>query len=283
MVTAAPAPSFRVGDRIQEYRLRQVCGQSSFGLVWEAENEKGEGRALRFLPNPDDPATRQEIRAIQMVARLEHPHLMPIEKVWTIPKYFVVAMILAEGSLHDLLEAYQTEYGTGIEPVELCGYLTQAASALDFLNLSKHQLGSWAGGIQHGDVKPSNLLVFGEKVKLSDCNLASPASRTLQFGSRVGSAGYVAPEVWQGRVADTTDQYALAVTYCFLRGGKLPIIEKPPELGQVPAPRPAPDLSMLTVPERPIIARALSLGWRDRWKTCCELMANLTQAIGKKK
>jgi serine/threonine protein kinase len=188
-------------------------------------------------------------------------------------------MPLADASLHDLLEAYQAEYGTGIEPVELCGYLRQAAAALDFLNLTKHQLGSWAGGIQHGDIKPSNLLLFGDTVRVGDFNLASPTSRMVQYGARVGTPGYVAPEVWQGRLTDTTDQYSLAVTYCYLRGGRLPVSAQPPDPGQLPGPRPAPDLTMLTGKEQPIIAKALSVIARERWKSCSELLSQLSEAV----
>jgi serine/threonine protein kinase len=276
-VAMTQSQPFETGQAIQEYRLKQLRGKGSFGIVWEAENEKGEPRALKFLPvAPDDPCIRQEIRAIQMIAQLEHPNLMPVEKVMSLPKWYIIAMRLADGSLQDLFDAYQSEYHSGIEPAEVCRYLTQAATALDFLNTQKHHLGSWPVGIQHGDVKPSNLLLFGEMVLLSDFNLASPTSRALQFGTRLGTPGYVAPEVYYGRFTNATDQYSLAVTYCYLRGGKMPFIEKAPEPGQsYPGLRPPPDLSMLNVDERPILTKALALMPRDRWKTCDEMMQQL--------
>ena len=34
--------------------------------------------------------------------------------------------------------------------------------------------------------------------------------------------------MFQGRISDRTDQYALAVTYCELRGGRLPFADTPP-------------------------------------------------------
>jgi len=279
MTSFATCP-FQPGQTVQQYRLRCLLGSSSFGFTWAAENEEGEGRALKFLHNPDDPATRQEIRAIQMVAALEHRHLTPIEKIWTAPKYFAVAMPLADGTLQDLFDAYQSERGTGIEPVELCEHLRQAAAALDFLNLHKHSLGSWMGTVQHCGVKPQNLLLFGERVKLTDYNLASPTTRFLPFGTRIGVASYVAPEVWQGRLTDATDQYALAVTYVYLRTGRLPINDKAPEPGQAAIRRSVPDLSMLPVPERPIIAKALSVTAHGRWNSCTELVTQLTAVVG---
>src|SRR5262249_25511321 len=140
---------FQSGQKIQEYRLRQLRGKSAFGFVWEAENGIGEPRALKFLSNPNEPATREEIHAIHKVASLQHDHLVRIEKVWTMPQFFVIAMPLADASLQDLFEAYHTEYASGIPMGELCGYLAQAASALDFLNLQKHRLGNYVSGIQH--------------------------------------------------------------------------------------------------------------------------------------
>jgi hypothetical protein len=80
--------------------------------------------------------------------------------------------------------------------------------------------------------------------------------------------------VFQGRVSDRTDQYALAVSYCLLRGGRLPFPDTPRDFapGYV---RPAPDLTMLTPAERPALARALSPVPQDRWPSCSGLLAEL--------
>jgi serine/threonine protein kinase len=275
-MTSIVSCPFQEGQLVRDYRLRCLLGSSSTGITWAAENNEGQGRALKFLWNLDDPTTRQEIRAIQMVAALEHGHLTPVEKIWTFPKYFAIAMPLAEGTLQDLFDAYQSERGTGIEPIQLCEYLRQAAVALDFLNLQKHKLGSWPGTIQHCGVKPQNLLLFGERVKLVDYNHASPTTRFLPTGTRVSSARYMAPEVWQGRLMNATDQYALAMTYVYLRTGCLAINDTARELRHADARRAVPDLSMLPAGERPIIAKALTVMGHERWKSCTELMAQLT-------
>ena len=80
----------------------------------------------------------------------------------------------------------------------------------------------------------------------------------------------------QGRLSDWTDQYALAVTYCLLRTGKMPFAEGTDALPS----RPAPDLSLLSEKERPIVSRALSVLPRNRWASCSELMTHLTKANG---
>jgi serine/threonine-protein kinase len=91
------------------------------------------------------------------------------------------------------------------------------------------------------------------------------------------SLDYAAPEVLQGRLSDWTDQYALAITYCQLRGGRLPFPAVPNPLPRGYN-RPPADLSMLTPREKPIIARALSLVPQMRWPTCSEMMAQLVTA-----
>jgi serine/threonine protein kinase len=91
---------------------------------------------------------------------------------------------------------------------------------------------------------------------------------------RVGTLDYIAPEVFQGRLSDRSDQFALAVTYCQLRGGQLPFPNSPTTF-RTDYIRPAPDLSMLSHREKPIIARALDPVPMDRWPSCGEVIQRL--------
>jgi serine/threonine-protein kinase len=85
--------------------------------------------------------------------------------------------------------------------------------------------------------------------------------------------------VYEGRVSERTDQFALAVTYCELRGGRLPFPNAPPGFRRHYVP-PPPDLTMLTAREVPVIARALSPMPADRWPSCTEMMDRLSQVVG---
>lgn len=259
----------------RDYALRRLRGRGSFGSVWEAGTCEGETVALKFLPGENRMATAQEIRAVQLVSQLYHPNLVPVYRVWCYRRYVVVTMPMADGSLLDALEAYQTEFGTPIEGPVVCDYLSQAARALDFLNTRQHYVDGRRVAVQHCDVKPSNLLLFEDTVKLADFGLATPTCSPLHFHRRGGTMDYMAPEVFQGRLSDWTDQYALAITYCQLRTGQLPFAGPP---GTKVA-RPVPKLDMLAEKEHAVIARALAPAPQDRWPTCGDMMSRLTDLV----
>src|SRR5437016_2261839 len=113
------------------YHLRELRGRGGYAQVWSAEAADGSWMALKFLSGLDAKASPREIRAIQTVRQLRHPNLIQVQQVWTYKSYIVVSMELAEGSLLDLLEAHQTEFGKPVPAQQVCFYLSQAAEALD--------------------------------------------------------------------------------------------------------------------------------------------------------
>jgi serine/threonine protein kinase len=278
MASAARQPLFVGCVPYPGYRLRQMLSRGGFGEVWEAENDDGQALALKFLPVHDPVVTAKEIRAIQNVRQLRHRNLVRIDQVWTHLGYIIIAMELAEGSLLDLLDAYRSELDSPVAAEEIALYLTQVADALDFLNARQHFLDGSRVAIQHCDVKPSNVLIFNDTAKLCDFGLSSATSSSLRAHHRAGTLDYAAPEIFQGRLSDWTDQYALAVSYFQLRTGALPFNDTPTSFETHYA-RPAPKLDLLPRPEQPIIARALATIPQDRWPSCTEFMAKLNQVL----
>jgi len=276
----ARASTIRLGKELcPGYDLRRLRGKGGFGSVWEAVHEDGRVVAVKFLPCCDSLTAAQEIRSIQIVRGLRHPNLMRIHQVWSHRGYVGITMELADGSLQDLLDAYQEEYNTPLLPRDVCYYLSQVADALDYLNARQHLIDGKKVAIQHCDVKPTNLLLYGERVKISDFGLASVTSTPVRSHRRAGTFSYSAPEVFQGRLSDWSDQFALAVSYCQLRCGRMPFPE-PPRTHLSSYIRPAPDLEMLsTTEEQQIIARALSPVPPDRWPTCRDLMDQLGRVV----
>jgi serine/threonine protein kinase len=260
------------------HHLLELLGQGGFAQVWEAETKQGDKIALKFIPCRNDLSAAKEIRSIRAVGELKHAGLIRIEQVWIELGYIVVPMELADGSLLDLLLKYQNEAGTAIFPELVCVYLLQVAQVLDFLNTHQHPHQGQRLGFQHCDIKPSNLLLFDDVVKISDFGLSSATGALIKSHRRGGTMHYAAPEVFQSRLSDWTDQYALAVSYCQLRSGRLPFTDTPRSFRREYI-RPAPDLSFLPEGERPIIARALAPIPQNRWPSCVELVNRLAFAI----
>jgi serine/threonine protein kinase len=221
-----------------------------------------------------------EIRGLQAIRQLRHPSLIRIDQIWSCADCIVIAMELAEGSLLDLLDVYRTELNTCISAEHLCHYLSQAADALDFLNKRQHQVNGQRVAVRHCDVKPSNLLLLQDKVKVADFSLSAQTMATMCSHQRVGTLNYAAPEIFQGWLSDRTDQYALAVSYIELRTGRLPFRNTPSTFKKSYV-RPEPDLSGLEPGEQTILQRGLSIVPLDRWSCCREMMEKLTDSVWK--
>ena len=254
-------------------------GRGGFATVWEASAPAGETVALKFMSGGTGAtSTARELRSLQAVQNLDHPNLLRTRQVWSMPGWIVIAMDLADASLLDLLELYADEFGKPIELEKLLGYLLPTAGALDFLNARNHRVEGRLVGLQHGDIKPNNILLTGNLAQLADYGLATPLTGSLTPCPRHGTAEYCAPEVFHGNLSDRSDQFSFAVTYCVLRSGAFPFPEPPPREQLKNYTRPDPDLSALPVPERPIVARALSVAPQARYPNCVEFVSRLMLA-----
>lgn len=260
------------------YRLVQLRGQGGFAEVWEATSPTGESVALKFMPAHNHNAASKELRSIQAIRRLSHPGLVRINQIWSTPNYLVVSMELADGSLQDLHEAYCREYNTLIPTADLCAYLMQAAQALDFLNKRQHTEMGRIVGFQHCDVKPGNLLLIGNQVKLADFGLAQPANGFGQSTPRMGTPCFAAPEIFRGTLHDHSDQFSLAVTYFYLRTGEMPFANEPVSFDPKYV-HSEPKLDALTAAEQPIVRKALSQFTHGRWPSCVEFMVQVCRAL----
>jgi serine/threonine-protein kinase len=258
------------------YHLRRLLGHGSFGEVWEAEAEDGTSVALKFLPAERQHATPGELRCLQAVRQLLHPNLIRIHRVWCHLGYVVIAMERADGTLADVQATYRSSFGTAILPEHVCLLLSQAAAGLDFLNARRHLIEGQAVAVQHCDVKPNNLMVFGDTVKLADFGLAALMTGPSMAHRPSGTPGYAAPEVFRGRLSRHSDQFALAVTYCELRSGGMPFAS-PPRTFRPDYFHPPPDLSALSPKERPIVARALAILPEERWPSCGAFINELSR------
>lgn len=261
------------------YKLVRLRGVGGFASVWEAQSESGDTVALKFMSSSNAGTTARELRSLQAIQTLDHPNLLRIRQVWSLPGCIVIAMDLADASLLDLLELYIEEFDKQIEPEKLCQYLLQVAQALDFLNARRHRIEGRLVGLQHGDIKPNNILLTADRARLADYGLATPTSGPVTPCHRQGTAEYCPPEVFQGNLTEWSDQFSFAVTYHVLRTGTFPYPPPPPRDQLRGYHRPEPDLSLVTPAERPVLARALSPIPQNRFPNCLELTSALLGAL----
>lgn len=263
------------------YRLTRARGRGGFAEVWESDAPSGPPIALKFMLSSNAGSTARELRAIQSFQSLDHPHLVKTFGVWSVPGYIAIAMELGEATLLDLMLLYHNDLGQHIDPKSLCLYTWQVGEALDFLNMRRHVRDGRKVGFQHGDVKPNNILLFGDVAKLTDHGLATPTNGPMTPCPRAGTREYAAPEVFQGYLSDTSDQFSLAVTYYVLRTGHFPY-PPPPTVMPKTYYRPAPDLSLVTPAEQTALAKALAVAPQDRFASCGHLTKALLKAHGLK-
>jgi serine/threonine protein kinase len=265
------------------YRLLRLRGRGGFATVWEAQDPAGERIAMKFMSSANVSVTARELRSLQTIQTLVHLNLLRIREVWSIPGTIAIAMDLADASILDLHELYVEEFSRLIEPEKLGLYLFQAAQALDFLNARRHRFDGRLVGLQHGDIKPNNILLVGDQAKLADYGLATPTSGPMTPCPRHGTAEYCAPEVFQGFLSEKSDQFSLAVTYCVLRTGLFPYPAPPADREQLRNyVRPDPDLSALPPAEATVLARALSPIPQNRYPTCIDLIQSILTVQGLK-
>lgn len=261
------------------YRLRRVRGRGGFAEVWEADSPSGQPIALKFMISSNTSTTARELRSIQSFQSLDHPLLVHTHAVWSVPGYIVIAMELAEATLLDLMLVYHNDLGQHIDPAEVLLHTWQVGESLDFLNARRHTRDGRKVGFQHGDVKPNNVLLFGEVAKLTDYGLATPTHGATTPCPRQGTREYAAPEVFQGYLSDSSDQFSLAVTYHVLRTGVFPFPTPPADLPRSYH-RPPPDLSRLLPAEQTVLARALAPTPQNRYPSCTHMTRALLAAHG---
>jgi serine/threonine-protein kinase len=194
------------GTIVGGYRIERPLGRGGMGAVYVAVHERlGRSVALKVLP-PElaaDPGFRARfLRECEAVARLEHPHIVPIYDAGeSADGMLYLAMRLVPGGD---LKALIATYGH-LTPEHTLMIVEQIAAALDAAHLA---------GVVHRDVKPANILLddSGRHAYLADFGLAkSLAGEGLtRTGSFLGSVDYCAPEQINGRPLDgRADVYAL--------------------------------------------------------------------------
>jgi hypothetical protein len=258
------------------YQLLEKLGQGGFGEVWKAHGPGGVPAALKFVRLAGK-VGETEVRALKIMRSVRHPNLLSIFGIWQQADTLILAMELADQTLLDRHGQAAAQGLAGIPKGELLEYMRQAALGIDYLNAPQHRVDDKERvSIQHRDIKPQNILLVGGGVKVADFGLARLLEQTVTGHTGNLTMNYAAPEFFNGQTSQWSDQYSLAVTYCQLRGGRLPFTGNAAQVMAGHLQRP-PDLTMLPEEERPAVARGLAKDPHQRWSNCLTLVEALGQ------
>jgi hypothetical protein len=264
-------------EPIPGYRLIEPLGSGGFGEVWKCEAPGGLFKAIKFvygnLNSVDAEGVRaeQELHALQRIKEVRHPFVLSLDRIEIVHGELVIVMELADKSLHDAYLEAQAAGLIGIPRDDLLRFLRDAAEALDHMN-EKHNL-------QHLDIKPRNLFLISDRVKVADFGLVKHLERQNGSGILGGVTPlYASPETFQGHITERSDQYSLAIVYQELLTGQRPFSGKnvrqltQQHLNEEPELRSLPDI------ERPIVARALAKDPARRFPNCLAFLRALYTA-----
>ncbi len=262
------------GEPIPGYRLVEPIGTGGFGEVWRCIAPGGIQKAIKFVYGNlnslegDDLRAQQEMKALERVKQVRHPFVLTIERIEDVGGELVIVMELADKNLHDTLTEYQQLGRPGIPRDMLLGFLDNAAVGLDHL-IEKHNL-------QHLDVKPRNLFVMSDFVKVADFGLVKQLERSSSSGLLGGVTPiYAAPETFSNKISKHSDQYSLAIVYIELLTGLRPFSGKNIRQLALQHMTEEPDLSMLPEVDRPILAKALAKNPDERFPSCTLFIRSL--------
>jgi serine/threonine protein kinase len=205
---------------VGDFRILASLGHGGMGAVYEAEDLALRRRVALKLLLPqhlqDNTARARFQREIEHAVAIEHPHVVPVYTAGYDPPHFYIAMRLVPGP--DVAKLLRT---TGaLDEERALRMIGQVASALDAM----HQK-----GLVHRDIKPQNILVWGEggeeHALVTDFGIAKALDDTsgLTGMGAIGTPGYMAPELSLGQPATPAcDQYSLGVMAYELLAGHPP-------------------------------------------------------------
>jgi formylglycine-generating enzyme required for sulfatase activity/predicted Ser/Thr protein kinase len=210
------APDPFLGKVLGGVKIERLIGKGGMGTVYRGHQLDLERpvavKVLAPALTSDPKRVQQFLREAKALGKLEHPNIVTIYTAGKEDETLFIVMQLVEGESVDKL--VRREGALAIE--RACDIVTQAAKGL----YEAHEK-----GIVHRDVKPENLLLAGETIKVVDFGLARMEGDAFRFASGriVGTPHFMSPEQIDGREVDArTDIYALGATFYYLLTGTRP-------------------------------------------------------------
>jgi serine/threonine protein kinase/formylglycine-generating enzyme required for sulfatase activity len=273
-------PGDWVGRELGEYFVFERIGAGSMAEVYKALQPSMDRmvgiKILSAALSHDAQFVARFRREVQIVASLEHPHILPVidfgERDGTL---YLVMRYVNGGTLHDLIEQ-------GPMPVQaVLRYLTEIGEALDYAHERR---------VVHRDIKPRNVLLDQQgNPFIADFGLAKlieGGGITNSGLEMIGTPHYMSPEQARGLPVDgRSDLYSLGVMLHQMLTGRVPY-EADSTVGivmkHISAPVPDITTTWPDLPEalNPVMRRALAKDPVERFQTAHELTSAVAEALG---
>ncbi len=201
------------------YTVDRELGRGGMATVCLAQDTKHERVVALKVLHPglaQSLGSERFLREIKVVARLNHPHILPLFDSGEVEGFLYYVMPYIEGE--SLREHLARENQLPID--EAIRHTCSIASALDYAHRQD---------VVHRDVKPENVMMYEGEAMVMDFGIAKSVmesgerSITLS-GALFGTPAYVSPEqaAGAGHVDGRADQYSLAVVLYEMLAGERP-------------------------------------------------------------
>ena len=271
--------AFTTGENVGSYRVMEKLGRGGMATVYKAYHANLDRYvALKvlhpaFLEDPNFLARFQ--REARLVAKLEHPNIVPVYDFAEHDEQPYLVMKYIEG---ETLKAYLNRGRLSVE--QIWNVVESVGAGLGHAHKE---------GILHRDVKPSNVIVANDgKIYLADFGLARIAQSgesTLSSDMIMGTPQYISPEQAKGEkdLDGRTDVYSFAVMLYEMVVGQVPFSADTPFSiihDHIYSPLPLPHLINPSVPDEVerVLLKALSKERTDRYESVEDLSAAFKQA-----
>jgi len=272
--------AWQQGEQVGPYQIQTQVGQGGMATVYKAYHAQLDRtvaiKVMHQMLMDEETFVARFKREAQIVARLDHPYIIPVYDYNEHENQPYLVMKYVPG-----VTLKQRLMKKGPLPLnDILSIMNSVGSALSYAHNK---------GVLHRDVKPSNIVLDGDVPYLTDFGLARIAEAgesTMSADMVLGTPHYISPEQASGRkdIDGRADIYSLGVVLYELLVGRVPFTADTAYAiihDQIYTPIPRPSQINPEIPQavEDVLVRATEKQPNERYATVDEMMRDLTKAI----